>query len=166
MRMIAYALIASATLIMIAATTANAADANKPSKFTEPRLGLGAEIPDDLLFADDAITGDKPRSRVTVRSRKSNAPAAAPILKGWEVTDIKVNGENNWEVTEPIRPGCLDTHAIMSSLSEAGWTNFANHSTRRLSLAFDARRRDGRNKRVQVDRCTGEIIHVSASAAR
>ena len=163
---IARALFVGATFLTAIASASWADDAKPSKKFIEPPLGLGADIPDDLLFGKQALTGGKPRSRVTVRSRSKLPPSPRPILKGWKVRKIQRGDDNGWQASEPIRPGCLDSHAILSSLSEAGWTKFQNYQVRRRSLAFDARRRDGRTKRVQVDRCTGEIIHVSASYVR
>lgn len=154
------------TSLAVAASTVSAGEIKPAKTFTKPPLGLGADIPDDLLFGGNAAGTPKSRSRVTVRSkatRNRKAKAHAPILSGWEVDDIEVVGDKTWVAAEPIRPGCLDQHAIMSSLSEAGWTEFARHSLRPRTLAFNARRRDGLTKRIQVDRCTGEIIHVSAS---
>ncbi len=149
-----------ATALILSAGFAAAGEVKPAKIFTEPPLGLGADVPDDVLFGN-AAGAPKSRSRVTVRSKTGKSPA--PILDGWEVDDIQVVSELPWETAEPVRPGCLDPHAIMSSLSEAGWSEFSRHSLRPRTLAFNARRRDGLTKRIQVDRCTGEIIHVSAS---
>ena len=162
MRKIACAMFMGATLTVTAAASAAAGDTKTSPKFTEPRLGLGADVPDDLLFGD-SVLATKPRSRVTVRSRKPKTSASKPILNGWAVKNIEVHGDTSWQVSEAVRPGCLDPHAIMNSLAEAGWSEFSRYSTRPRSIAFNARRRDGRTKRVQIDRCSGEIIHVSAS---
>lgn len=163
MRLFAHALILAATVMAAATPSAFAGEAKKSKIFTEPRLGLGADIPDEVLFSNDALQSAKPRARVTVRSRKPKASSSKPILHGWAVKNIEVADDSGWQTSEAIRPGCFDSTTIMNTLIQAGWSQFARFSVRPRTIALNARRRDGRVKRVQLDRCTGEIIHVSAS---
>ncbi|MEO0619769.1 MAG: hypothetical protein AAFZ01_10895 [Pseudomonadota bacterium] len=135
-----------------------------PKIIDHQRFGLGADIPSDVLFAEPALTGaPAKKARVSVRRASPKTKKSSPILKGWDNLEVEVTGDTTLRVGDATRPGCLDSHAILAAMTEAGWSEFAKQDTRTRSIAFNARRRDGRIKRVQVDRCSGEIIHVSAA---
>ncbi|MEL7542270.1 MAG: hypothetical protein AAGJ70_00690 [Pseudomonadota bacterium] len=135
-----------------------------PTIHDHQRFGLGAEIPSDVLFAEPSLKGTgKEKPRVSVRRASPKTTKSGPVLKGWDNLEVEVAGQKSLRVGDALRPGCLDSHAILAAMTEAGWSEFAKQDTRTRSIAFNARRRDGRIKRVQVDRCSGEIIHVSAA---
>jgi len=165
MRTFVRAMIVGITIVGAMNAAAFAGEIRKSSVFKEPRLGLGADIPDALLFEEgaDERSGGHTLTVGKKRTVRTKPGARAPILDGWEAGGNQLASRSGWRAGEPVRAGCLASDVIMAGLLQAGWSEFDRFSMRPRTMAFNARRRDGRAKRVQVDRCTGEIIHVSAS---
>ncbi|MEL6421799.1 MAG: hypothetical protein AAFQ42_05105, partial [Pseudomonadota bacterium] len=84
-----------------------AADAAKPkSAFVDQqRFGLGADVPDDLLFSDPAIDRTPNQPRVTVRRASPRITKRGPILKGWDNIAVEVEGEQGWQTSAPVKTG-------------------------------------------------------------
>jgi hypothetical protein len=56
------------------------------------------------------------------------------------------------------RPGCTTPRAAQRALEQEGWRDFANLTLRGETAVINARRPDGRAFKLQLDRCTGDLV--------
>ncbi|MGI9407371.1 MAG: hypothetical protein ACR2O4_13455 [Hyphomicrobiaceae bacterium] len=148
-------MLVAATVVSLTGAAVSAQEAKRSKLFPEPPLGLGADIPDDLLFNGDE-SDDQTNS-----SASADRPAAG---SNWQ-TDVQPAPSNDEVLPWLNRTtgACLDRSVVMRRLARDGWHDFHRLSLRPRTLAFNARRGRGSLRRLQVDRCSGRIIHESAA---
>lgn len=169
-RSITLSLLAAAALGLGAAAPASGADLNgysyKSNKAGSPY--------DDPRYAD--LYGDERPSYDTRRDRGSYKDEPAPYVDREPLPPPPIP-RNRYGYLEPmphppptvyvepryhrhVEPMCAPRHVIMHRLRSGGWHDIHGVELREGSVIVEARQPDGRLFRVQVDRCTGEVLRV------
>ena len=139
-------LIAGLASGLLAARPATAADLYS----AEPQHDRSAAY-DDPRYAD--LYGHSPPPRVeTYRSESYRSFDSAPIPRA----PVYRDGER---YAERDRSNCPNKAEISRNLEREGWRDFRNPQVlSRDTATIDAQRPNGRPFRLEVDRCTGEVL--------
>jgi hypothetical protein len=137
--------------------TAQAADLYRDDP--PPRAGTAY---DDPRYAD--LYGEGPRPRHRVETYRDYAPVV-PLPRERVYRDDRYEQDRRYSERDPrdrhARAGCPSKDEISRMLESDGWSRFNNPQVLDKETAtVDAQRPNGRPYRLEVDRCSGEILAV------
>jgi hypothetical protein len=128
-----------------------------------PRAGTAY---DDPRYADLYGEGPRPRHRVeTYREYAPAVPLPRERVYRDDRRDDRYEHDRRYSERDPrdrqARAGCPSKDEISRMLESDGWSRFNNPQVLdKATATVDAQRPNGRPYRLEVDRCSGEILAV------